>query len=210
MNSNKSISTDRSFKTLRIKKKINEADLKLDSEKDYLLETGGNISEYLNPDTPFKLGPRFDNGKIVPHSIIGPSYLFVAKPIDSMIKTPVRMLTITNTSKLPNRQSLMNNRTDYQHRFNEVMKRINMARERAIFEEKERLQKLTAREKAMEQKQLIPSAGIENEKIQLNTADRISKGSRKSTSEVNLPSLPLNTQKKIKKKTRFESTDNLF
>jgi hypothetical protein len=134
MNTSNSIYSHRNSKIIKIKRRL--PDFK-DSDEDYRLEKEGDVSDYLKPIPSIKTGPRYLNGKLVPYSIIGPLSLFTNKLNQNLTKTDLKKHSFSSNRVL-HRQSTIINKIDYQSRFNDIMSKINEAKNKAIIEEKQK------------------------------------------------------------------------
>lgn len=142
-----SISSNRSVKTFRVKRKAEKEDS--EDSKDYILENSGDIRKYLFPSASVKSGPRYHNGKIVPYSVIGPTSLFSNKNPEIPIRTTARKKT--NASK--QLSCIGESKVDYQEKFEKLLGKIKDARNRAIVEEKNEFKKLSNKEKKIAEEQ---------------------------------------------------------
>ena len=129
-------------------------DLNFDTDSDFLLEKEGDVSNFFKPTVPIATGPRYMNGKIIPHSIIGPSSLFTTNRTE-IIRSQAKKPSNSSTTKTSNKQSMSILKVDYQSRFDEIMKKINEARFKAIREEKEEFSKFTKNKQKIKKKPTI-------------------------------------------------------
>ena len=213
MNLSKSISTDRSVKVVRIKRKASDLELETEKERDYLLENSGNIRNYLEPNIILKTGPRYHNGKIVPHSIVGPASIFSAKNID-IIRNPVKKTSNSGAQKSLSQARLSTVRINYESRFEEVMKKINDAKNRAIAEEKEEAKKShqgeiinSHQERIIEESKHSSAHFSGNYGLVLDKLEPI-KPNKKSSSEIVLTRKKSELEKKSRR-SKIDSVDNL-
>ena len=213
MNSLKSNSSDRSYKVVRIKRKASQPELDKEKERDYLLETGGNIRNYLEPNMILKTCPRYHNGKIVPYSIIGPISLFSGKT-QEITRNPARKNTNSVALKSLSKARLSAAQANYESRFEEVMKKINDAKNRALAEEKEELKKSYQEESRKLYKENTFD-DLKNSSLHFSgkygsTRDKFElvKPNKKSSSQIVLTRKNSKLDKKPKK-GKIDSVDNL-
>lgn len=132
-------SISKSLKVLKLRKRVPVQLYEVKPETDYILETEGNIREYLSPLGKYSHDTDLPQGQLLKHNIIGPLSHLEVKVIEPS-STRSKKLSCQSINKNQTRQSVLVAKVDYQSRFNEVMKKINDALERAKYEEK--LQKI--------------------------------------------------------------------
>lgn len=129
------ISTQKTQRVLKLRKKVPSLVFNPLPESDYLLENTGNFREFLSPIGEYTLDTNLEKGQILRHNIIGPTSAFQLMPIDTPTQKLFRKSSHQPTIKTT-RQSIIITKVDYQARFNEVMSRINSALSKARTTEK--------------------------------------------------------------------------
>ena len=133
----KSISSEKTIRKVKVKRKLLKIELKREQEMDYMLETEGDIKNYLrNPCYPnFQL--KIANGKPAAYNLIGPPSLFSSKAREQLISRTLVKKVSNGSNRSYARQSMLINKIDHHARFSEAMQRIYAARDRAQKEERE-------------------------------------------------------------------------
>jgi hypothetical protein len=176
-------SISKSLKTLKLRKKVPAQLFDPSSNNDFILETQGNVREFLSPGGKFAEDSNPMQNQILRHNMIGPISNFhikVLEPFSTITKK------LSPLAKIQPRQSVLVPKVDYQSRFNEVMRKINEALEKAKQEEK--LQKIEDFEESQKKK----SKSVNKRKFSLVKLDlepqltEITEKKNKSTKSVNL------------------------
>ena len=128
-------SISKSLRVLKLRKRVPVQLYEVKPETDYILETEGNIREYLSPLEKYSQDSELPQGQLLKHNIIGPLSHLEVKVIEPN-STRSKKLSCHSINKNQTRQSILVAKVDYQSRFNEVMKKINDALEKAKYEEK--------------------------------------------------------------------------
>ncbi|OMJ87474.1 hypothetical protein SteCoe_10807 [Stentor coeruleus] len=144
MHFSKSVCSDGRKKIIRLKKKGVFRDLKIETERDFLLEGSEDVTNFLSPIGQNTVCAKITNGKILPYNVIGSYSVFSAQYEAETKNRFIRRLTNSNSIKQPKiRQSILHTKIDPKTRFNDVMKRINDACMRSEQEEKDKEKFLT-------------------------------------------------------------------
>ena len=138
-------SISKSFRMIKIKRKLKRLDANSEENEDYLLEKEGDIKNYLKSNNQTTFCPRYDpSGEIVAHSVIGPISLF------SEIKDT--HLPIKKSENL-SRKKLKDEEIDPKTKFKQILASITYKTKASLQEEKKKLSSFSKREKLLEARQ---------------------------------------------------------
>ena len=203
-----SISSEKSYRRMKLKRKVSKIQLKLEDEIDYMLETQGDVKNFLRSPCPPSFDLKYENGKPVSRNFIGSSSLFTSKTTEQLnSKTPIKKFSIDST-KNSVRQSMALNKIDHKARFTEVMQKISEAKERAQKEEREKTKRLSELELFFDSK----SAKASNSKIiaGLDLSKRGKINRKPSTDCLRRREFVTKKSKKEEKKSTYDYGNNMI
>ena len=147
-------STSKSHRVIKLRKKVLKNELTLDTNQDFVLETSGDIRTYLTPINQSSNPNHFNPSKARSLNLIGGiSQLKIRKPQDTINRQLSRKPTFSLNIRNNHRSSIIVNKEESQSKFENMMKKINEAIERAKTEEKEKFLSLPNKERSIYSKQ---------------------------------------------------------
>ena len=201
----------KSHRVIKLRRKVVKNELTLDTNQDFVLETSGDIRSYLTPANQSSTLSHLMPSKIRSNNLIGGIGQFnIPKSQETVNRQLSRKPTFSFSLRNNNRSSILITKEDSQTRFNNVMKKINEALERAKLEEKETFLSLPNKERSIysKQSQSIDAAGKNGLASLLDRGGRNEQ--RAPTKSLQVNEIQLGGKKRETKSSNVNSVDQFF
>ena len=204
-------STMKSQRVIKLRRKVLKNELTLDTNQDFVLETSGDIRSYLTPGNQSSTLGHLLPSKVRSNNLIGGMAQSKGpKSKEAVNRQMSRKPTFSFSMRNNNRSSILVNKEDSQTRFNNVMKKINEALEKAKLEEKETFLSLPNKERSIysKQSQSIDAAGKNGLWNLLNGDGKNQQ--RGPTKSLQVNEIQLGEKKRETKSSNVNSVDQFF